>query len=122
MATTITEGRRPAGYLISEANGFRSREQITLTSGDYSAGTVLGIVTASGSYTQFNPAATNGSETAVAVLFDNVDASTEDKPAVITARDAEVNSNLLEWIDGITDAQKTAAAAALATAGIIIRS
>ncbi len=43
--TTLTEGPRTAGYLISEANGTRSREVVTLASGGvYLPGTVLGKV------------------------------------------------------------------------------
>ncbi len=43
----ITEGRRAGEFIVSEANGSRSREVITImaTSGPLSAGTVLGKIT-----------------------------------------------------------------------------
>jgi hypothetical protein len=45
MTTVITEGRRTAEFLISEAHGERSREQSTLLSGQsVKAGHVLGAV------------------------------------------------------------------------------
>lgn len=41
---TLTEGRHAGGYIVSEANGHRSREKITIASGIVSAGMVLGII------------------------------------------------------------------------------
>ena len=48
MATT--EATRAGEFLLSEANGTRSRESVTVTGGSYPAGQVLGKVTASGKY------------------------------------------------------------------------
>lgn len=50
-----------------------------VTGGTYKRGTVLGVVTASGKYTLSVKTATDGSETPVAILVDNVDASTADQ-------------------------------------------
>ncbi|GKX39568.1 head decoration protein [Pectobacterium odoriferum] len=50
-----------------------------ITGGAYQRGTVLGQVTASGKYTQSVKAATDGSETPVAILVDDVDASSSDQ-------------------------------------------
>lgn len=50
-----------------------------ITGGAYKRGTVLGVITASGKYTQSVKTATDGSETPVAILVDNVDASTSDQ-------------------------------------------
>ncbi|HAT1603382.1 TPA: head decoration protein, partial [Raoultella ornithinolytica] len=47
----------------------------TITGGTFQRGTVLGMITASGKYTQSVKTATDGSETPVAILVDNVDAS-----------------------------------------------
>lgn len=45
MTTVITEGRRTAEFLVSEDNGYRSREQGILLSGQtVKAGHVLGVV------------------------------------------------------------------------------
>lgn len=121
MPNVITEGRRTAEFLISEANGHRSREQVTVTGGAYASGTVLGKITASGKYTIYDPAAEDGSETAIAVLYAAVDASTADQRAPVIACDAEVNGVVLTWFDGATDPQKATGAAALTAAGIIVR-
>ncbi|MBA7848478.1 head decoration protein [Klebsiella sp. RHBSTW-00465] len=51
----------------------------TITGGTFRRGTVLGMITASGKYTQSVKTATDGSETPVAILVDNVDASTSDQ-------------------------------------------
>ncbi len=51
----------------------------TITGGTYKRGTVLGMFTASGKYKLSVKTATDGSETPVAILVDNVDASTADQ-------------------------------------------
>lgn len=117
---TLSEGRHRGEYLVSEANGHRSRETITLTMGqNLSAGTVLGVV--GGKHVQLDPQAVTGAEVAVAVLYDNVDATAADTPAVITARDAEVNGGELVWPAGITELEKATAVGQLADANIIVR-
>ncbi|CAM7367515.1 Bacteriophage lambda head decoration protein D [Klebsiella michiganensis] len=50
-----------------------------ITGGTYKRGTVLGMVTASGKYTTCVKTAEDGSETPVAILVDNVDASSADQ-------------------------------------------
>ena len=45
--TTITEGLRTGEHLVSEANGYRSREAIALLAGTYVPGQVLGRVSTS---------------------------------------------------------------------------
>ena len=118
-----------ASYLVSEANGTRSRDVVTIAEGVHALpGTVLGKVTATGHYVPLDPAngsgegqSPDGSQTAVAVLFAEVDATLGEKPGVITARDAEVAAHALLWPTGITEQQKTAALAQLAQAGIVAR-
>lgn len=120
--TVFTEGRHPAEYILSEANGYRSREVGTLLTGNkLTPGTVLGRITASGKLTVLTPGASDGSQTAAGVLYDNVDATAADKPAVYHARDAEVNGLALTWPAGISAPNKTAAITALAALGIIVR-
>lgn len=48
--TVFTQGPRTGDYLLTEANGYRSREEITIVSGagKLSAGTVLGKITTGG--------------------------------------------------------------------------
>jgi len=50
----------------------------TITGGAYARGTVLGKITASGKYTIALAAATDGSQTPIAILVDDVDASAGD--------------------------------------------
>ncbi|WP_376957732.1 head decoration protein [Azospirillum sp. A26] len=90
---------------------------------DFAAGDQFKIVVAAGSnrLKLWNPANIDGSETAVAVLYDNVDATAGHRPAVIFARDCEVNGQLLTFFSGATDNQKAAAAAQLAALGTIVR-
>jgi len=81
------------------------------------------VTVAAGSlyYTQFDPAAHNGAETAKAILFDGVKASTSAVKQTITARDTEVNAAELVWKTGVTTPQKTAGLAQLAELDIIGR-
>ncbi|MBP2291039.1 head decoration protein [Azospirillum rugosum] len=220
MPDIIIEGARPGEFLVSEANGYRSREQVMLASGGvYGPGTVLGQIThgtataapkagnagngtvgsitvgsgvqpgvyvvtflepatnagafqvedpdgenigtgavgaafsggglgftiadgsndfgagdqfkitvAAGSlhYKPWNPANTDGSETAIAVLYREVDATAGAKRGLIIARDAEVNANYLAWFTGATANQIAMGVAQLAerrgaNGGIIVR-
>jgi hypothetical protein len=110
---SATEARRPGEFMVSEANGHRSREQITIdaTAGAMEAGTVLGKLTA-GDYVDYDGAADDGSQTAVGVLFAGIEAG--GGPAVMIARDAEVVGARLTGIDADGTAD-------LAAAGIIVR-
>lgn len=122
---TKTESRRALAFLLSEANGNRSRETITVVSGAgvLEAGTVLGKISASGKYTPSPATGADGSETAFAVLAYGVDATSADVPAaVIVARDAEVKAPELAYAASVDDATKRAAKAAqLAAVGIMVR-
>lgn len=120
--TVLTEGRHTAEFLASEANGFRSRETITLASGEkLEAGTVLGASTTTGKYAALNPDSTAGYEDAAAVLYDNCDATDGDIKAVIIARDAEVKAGALVWPGDITQGDKDGALSLLAANGITTR-
>lgn len=82
------------GFVVSEANGFRSRETGTLILGQAAvlvAGTVLGTITASGKFTEYTTAETDGSEVATAILAFETDAIVADQEVTILVRDAEVN-------------------------------
>jgi hypothetical protein len=124
MATELSQDlKTTAHYLVSEASGYRSREQVLIASGSdvLKAGAVLGKVTASGKYAPFAPASEDGTENAAAILFEGCDAAAADVRRTITARDSEVHVDVLEWTDGVNDAQKNAALTALAALGIIGR-
>lgn len=122
----LTEDRfaGAAHYIVSEASGYRSREQIVIASGSgkLKAGTVLGKITASGKYAPFNPAGENGTQTAAAILYEGCDATSADVRRTITARDSEIHADVLHWGTGVTtDNHKTAALASLAASGIVAR-
>lgn len=111
-----TESRHVGDFLISEANGTRSREEVVVASGEGAlvAGTVLGKITASGKYAAYDNAAADGTQAAAAVLYAGVDAAAADAAAVIIVRDAEVVEAYLTGIDA-------AGKADLAALGIIVR-
>lgn len=121
---TLTQGLRPtAHYLVSEANGFRSRDTgvIASGSGKLDAGTVLGRITASKKLVPLAPGASDGSQNAAAILYEACDATSADVRRTITARDSEVQAAVLVWAVGVNDTQKTAALAQLAALGIAAR-
>ena len=122
--TVLIETRHPAEFILSEANGQRSREAITIASGAgiIAAGTVLGKVTATGKYLASALGATDGSQTPAAIAIYGADASASDVSVSAIVRDAEVNGNCLtDHADRDQPAEKTAANTALATLGVIVR-
>ena len=122
--TMLTEGKHAGGFLVWEVLRDYTRETVTIASGagKLEPGTVLGRITTGGKYTSFAPGASNGSQNASGILWDSVDASAADAPAVILLRGpAIVNRQDLVWPDGATEAQITTATTALASIGIILR-
>jgi len=119
---TLTEGRHAGGFLVWEAFRDYCREVVTIASGTLEPGTVLGKITASGKYAAHDPDATDGTETAVAVLWGKADASGGDVPAVALVRGpAIVNRHDLVFAGTPSEPEITAAHAALAAAGILVR-
>ena len=95
---------------------------ITVAAGTLEPGTVLGKITSSGKYAAHDPAASDGTQTAVAVLWGHADASAGDAVGVALVRGpALVNRHDLVFAGTPTDPEIAAAYAALATAGIIVR-
>lgn len=119
---TQSETNHTAEFLLSEGNGSISREAITVVSGqNLQAGTVLGKITASGKMTAYDDDNVDGSQTAVGILYADVDASAGDMTGVMIARMAEVSDAKLTWA-GTNDAPDIAAGKAdLAALNIIIR-
>ena len=119
---TFNEPVHAAEFLLSEANGDRSRENATVLSGqNLRAAAVVGRITTGGRIRELAPAASDGSQNAMGVLYAAVNAAGADARGVIVARDAEVNAAMLQWPTGITVPQRTAAIAQLAALGIIVR-
>jgi Bacteriophage lambda head decoration protein D len=119
---TLTEGRHAGGFLVWEASRDYCREVVTIDAGQLEPGTVLGRITVGGKYAAHDPEATDGTQTAVAVLWDKADASAGDVRAVALVRGpAIVNRHDLVFAGTPSAAEITAAHAALAAAGIIVR-
>ncbi|WP_334130172.1 head decoration protein [Sneathiella sp.] len=116
-------GPRESEFLISEASGYRSREQITLASGAgaLETGTVLAVVTATGKYVALDQDGEDGSEVAAGVLYRDADATSADARSLAIVRDAEVNAINLIWPDDIDAGEKVTAIGELEAAGIIVR-
>lgn len=120
--TPLQEQWHNGGFIVSEANGHQSRDTVTLTGGTkVLAGTVLGMVTASGKFEPLNLSASDGSQTPAGILYGTRDATSADVQAVAMTRNCEVNASELIWPAGITGSQITTEIAALKTLGIIAR-
>jgi hypothetical protein len=93
-------------FLLSEANGSRSRDEIVIASGSgiLLPGQLLGLVTQTdsakvGKYVPYVDTATDGSQSVKGILYHRVDATSADIPAVIIDCDAEVATTLLTGLD-----------------------
>jgi hypothetical protein len=124
---TLTKIQSNASFIVSESNGYRSRDDVTVTvpaTTTYAAGTILGKITASGKYVRHAAGATDGSENEAGVLYEtlvNTTGSGVDNASVSMARDAEVNGSELTYEVGADAAQITASNLALKALGIIVR-
>lgn len=120
--TTFTETGHAGGFIMSEANGHRSRENVTLVSGQVvKAGEVLGIISAGGKYATYDNQAGNGTETAKAVSINDADATDGDLEIAVIRRDAEVNGNELVFSGAASPTDDAAGVADLLAQGIIVR-
>ena len=124
---TLTKIQSNASFIVSESNGYRSRDDVTVTvpaTTTYAAGTILGKITASGKYVRHAAGATDGSEDEAGVLYEtlaNTTGSAVDSESVSFARDAEVNGSELTYEVGADAAQITASNLAIKALGIIVR-
>lgn len=123
----LTEGARAAEYLVSEANDWRSRDEVTVTvpaNTTFAPGTILGKLTASGKFVRHNAALATGAEDESGILmFEAINdtGSAIDVTRTITARDAEVDGAKLTYEDGADAPQIATSNAALAALGIVVR-
>ncbi|MBC7328855.1 head decoration protein [bacterium] len=91
---------------LASGHGLDARIPITIASGyKLTAGTVLGKITASGKYGPYDDTATDGRETAVGILAEDVDATNSDvgtwmivhgvvKESALTGLDANAKADL----------------------------
>lgn len=122
MPPVLTETPHAGGFLISEAPGTRSREQITIAGGigDLVAGQVISQ-RADGKWVDYdNAVSSNAGGAAEGILFADSPEEGEDREAVAIVRDAEVNEAELDWGDNNT-AGVTAGTAELLALGIVQR-
>ena len=123
MTTKTEQLPHDAGFIISEGNGFISREAVTLAqvaAATVKAGTVMGKRD-DGNYQQLDTASSEGNSTAVGILLNEVDATAGTAAGVIINKDAEVRDDDLIWPTGISAGNKATAIAALLALGIKIR-
>jgi len=96
-------------FLLSEGAGKISREAINVVAGEaLMAGQLLGLVTAAGEFAPYNPAAEDGSEHAVCILFASLGQSDVSRRGRAVVRLAEVSEASLTGLDA--DAEKALAA------------
>lgn len=82
----------------------------------------LTVAAGSGKYSTYDDDNTDGTDTAVAVLYTPVDATSADQYAVVISRMAEVDSNKLTWAATNDNTDKTNGLADLAARYIFARS
>lgn len=105
----FVESPRNAAWLISEANGSRSREVVRLAAGHkYLTGSLVGD----------NGALITDAATKASIVYMTIDATDGAVDATVIARDAEVIGELLVLPAGVSLAEATAI---LAATGIIVR-
>ena len=96
----MNEPVRAGHFLTAEANGSLSRTRITLAAGTkYIAGTVLGKLTVGDHHAAYNNALDDGTQTAVGILYDTVDATGAVAAGVMIDYHAEVKEAALIGID-----------------------
>ncbi|PHQ72386.1 MAG: head decoration protein [Sneathiella sp.] len=122
----LTEGRHTGEFILTESNGKRSRDNVTVAftaAGKLAAGTVMGKITLTDKWKPHEDGASDGSETAAGILYDNVAAeAASDVVAVMITRDMEAKRGALEWDASVnTTAKEDAAITELAAFGIVIR-
>jgi hypothetical protein len=122
MLKTLKEDRA-AGFIIAEANGRQSREQVSLaaTAVALASGTALGKLTAGGAYVPYNPAGADGSQNFAGYLFEGRPVDAAAQRAVAFVRNGEVNGRKIVFVNALNAGQLTAFEAASAAQGVIVR-
>lgn len=118
--TVLTQGMQTGEFLLSEAEGMRSRDQVTATIAGALAlpsGTVMGKITATGKYIKHLVGAVDGSQNAAGILYNPLPGVNGDVKATLFTRDCEVIGDRLNGGVAIIPATVTA----LAALGIVVR-
>ena len=120
MSTVFNEQIYLGDLLKFEEENLYSRDTITVAAGqNLLLGTVLGMLGSKA--VALSPAATDGSEKAIGILIDDVDATAADSESVMVSRNATVSDRYVIWPTGITATQKSAAIAELNVLGVVLR-
>lgn len=122
-----TEGQHTGEFVLSEANRSLSRDTVTITvpaNTVLAPGFVLARLSADGKYVPYDNAGSDGSEAAYGVLYSEVRNDTGapvDVTGVVVNGVAEVRKADLVWASGLSDSDKNAGIADLATRWIKVR-
>ena len=126
--TIKTEGQHTGEFLLTESRGEISRDNETIAvaaSTLMKAGTVLGKRSSGGKLAEYDNDNTDGTETAVAILWSEADNSAGvgevDFARAVINWGAEVRKADLQWGTGVLTAEKTAAYLELEAKGIKAR-
>ena len=120
--TTANEPKNLGDLLKFEEESFYSRDEVTVAAGQTLAlGAVVGRNTTSGEVAVLDPSVTDGTEIAIGVMAEDVDATAASTPAVMIARHALVARQALEWPTEITAEQIATALSQLESRGIVVR-
>ncbi len=116
MVAPLYSNPRLADFVLSEAEGFRSRDNVvvTQTGTEIKSGTVVSKLTATGKYVVYDDVGTDGSEVAAGVLYTHLPAATGDVKAVVFNADCEVRRGALIGLNADCEAD-------LRTLGIKVR-
>lgn len=119
----VSQPKNLGDLLKYEAPNLYSRDQDTVAAAqNLPLGTVVGRETATAKLKALDPVATDGTETAVGVLGNDVDATLIDREdAILIARHAIVARGALVWPTGISSVQKAAAIRQLGALGVLVR-
>jgi hypothetical protein len=121
---TIIENAGLGDLLKFEIDKNYCREVVTVASGqNLKLGTVVGVVTATGAtkIVSIDPEEEDGSDVAVGVILEDIDATSGSKKSLMLARGAIVADSVTVFPTGATDAQKKKIIKDLETRGIVIR-
>lgn len=119
----LTQPKNLGDLLKYEAPNLYSREQDTVAATQVlPLGTVVGRETATAKLKELDPTASDGTENAIGVLGNDIDATLADRPdAILIARHAIVARGAVVWPSDITAPQQAAAITQLAALGILVR-
>jgi hypothetical protein len=120
----IEEGKNLADVLNWELDKNYCREVVTVASGqNLQQGAIVGLIAATGAakIVSVDPEEKNGSDVAIGVVLENVDATSGAKKAVVVTRAATVIESGVVFPAGATEAQKKKIIKDLESRGIVIR-